>query len=284
MKSFKIAQSITDRQDASLNIFFKEVSKIPMLDINEEIDLVERIKKGDKQAENRLIEANLRFVISVAKQYQNKGLPLVDLIQEGVIGMCQAATKYDETKGFKFISYAVWWIRQAIMQALSEQCRTVRVPLNQIAYVNKINKTIERYEQNYNRIPSISELEKETGLNASKLNTAVSSTYKSVSLDNHFKDDEISALLDIIPNPNNDDSDKNIESSELSNKIEEILLILSPRESDIVRMFFGIGMNPMQYEEIAARFGISYERARQIKESAVEKLRLEFENDLKELL
>ena len=284
MKSFKITQSITDRQDASLGIFFKEVSKIPMLDINEEIELSRRIKEGDRSAANKLVEANLRFVISVAKQYQNKGLPLVDLIQCGAEGALEAALRYDETRGFKFISYAVWWIRQAIIRAISEQCRTVRVPMNQIVYMNKISKTAEKFEQENERKPSLEELEAETGISADKITLNTSSISKTLSLDTPFKDEEAGCLLDVLPNANSEDADENLIQSNISQELEDVLDKLSFRESDILRMSFGLGMMPMQNEEIASRFGIGYERVRQIQHEAIEKIRLNYSNILRELL
>lgn len=284
MKSFKITQSITDRQDASLGIFFKEVSKIPMLDINEEIELSRRVKKGDRSAANKLVEANLRFVISVAKQYQNKGLPLVDLIQCGAEGALEAALRYDESKGFRFISYAVWWIRQAIMHAISDQCRTVRIPMSQVVCMNKINRASEKFEQEHYRKPSVEELESETNLDTSKINLTLSSINKAVSLDTPFKDEDAGCLLDIIPNDEVEETDQSSLQESVSKEIEEVLSKLSFRERDIIRMSFGLGMNPMQNEEIAARFGIGCERVRQIQHEAIDKIRTNYSDILRELL
>lgn len=285
MKSLKITQSITDRQDASLGIFFKEVSKIPMIDINKEIELSQRIKNGDEDAVNELVEANLRFVISVAKQYQNKGLPLVDLIQEGIIGLHQAAKLYDEAKGFKFISFAVWWVRQSIMKAITDQCRTIRVPMNQVAHLSKINKVIDKFEQENGRTPSLEELELMTNLNSKNITLAMASGNRPVSLDNPFKDDGDSGqLIDIIPNKNIDKLDSNLINENNLLIINTILGSLSYRESDIIRMTYGFEMQPMQNEEIANRFGISCERVRQIQKEALEKIKLNFENELRELM
>lgn len=285
MKSLKITQSITDRQDASLGIFFKEVSKIPMIDINKEIELSQRIKNGDEDAVNELVEANLRFVISVAKQYQNKGLPLVDLIQEGIIGLHQAAKLYDEAKGFKFISFAVWWVRQSIMKAITDQCRTIRVPMNQVAHLSKINKVIDKFEQENGRTPSLEELELVTNLNSKNITLAMASGNRPVSLDNPFKDDGDSGqLIDIIPNKNIDKLDSNLINENNLSIINTILGSLSYRESDIIRMTYGFEMQPMQNEEIANRFGISCERVRQIQKEALEKIKLNFENELRELM
>ena len=284
MKSFKITQSITDRQDASLGIFFKEVSKIPMLDINEEIELSRRVKEGDRSAANKLVEANLRFVISVAKQYQNEGLPLVDLIQCGAEGALEAALRYDESKGFRFISYAVWWIRQAIMHAISDQCRTVRIPMSQVVCMNKINRASEKFEQEHYRKPSVEELESETNLDTSKINLTLSSINKAVSLDTPFKDEDAGCLLDIIPNDEVEETDQSSLQESVSKEIEEVLSKLSFRERDIIRMSFGLGMNPMQNEEIAARFGIGCERVRQIQHEAIDKIRTNYSDILRELL
>ena len=284
MRSFKITQSITDRQDASLGIFFKEVSKLPMIDINKEIELSRRIKEGDEEAVNELVKANLRFVISVAKQYQNKGLPLVDLIQEGMLGLCQAARKYDESRGFRFISYAVWWIRQAITRAISDQCRTVRVPMSQVICMSKINKVSDKFEQENGRKPSAEEIELKTNLDASKINLTLSSVNRAMSLDMPFKDENAGCLLDIIPNNNAEDADNSSVQESTSKEIEEVLSNLSYRERDVIRMSFGLGMSPMQNEEIANRLGIGCERVRQIQHEALENIKLNYSNILKDLL
>ena len=284
MKSFKITQSITDRQDASLGIFFKEVSKLPMIDINKEIELSRRVKKGDMKAADELVKANLRFVISVAKQYQNKGLPLVDLIQEGCIGVIEASRRYDESKGFRFISYAVWWIRQAIIHAISDQCRTVRVPMSQVVYMNKISKATEKFEQEYGRKPLPEELESETTLTSDKISLTLPSSSSSASLQSSFKDEEAGCLLDVIPNSNSEDTDKTLIQDSISQELEDVLDKLSFRERDILRMSFGLGMMPMQNEEIASRFGIGCERVRQIQHEAIDKIKSNYSYLLKDLL
>ena len=284
MRSFKISQSITDRQDASLNSYFKDVSRQPMISQEEEIELTKKIKEGNEAAVKKLVEANLRFVISVAKQYQNKGLALVDLIQEGNIGLIEAARKFDETRGFRFISYAVWWIRQAIIKALSDQCRTIRVPANQVVYMNKINKVIEQFEQQHGRKPSIGELEELTDIDHDTICLTMSAMNRSVSLESPIKDEDASCLLDIIPNDGVVSTDTEVSKNDLSNEIERILSKLSYRDRDILRMSFGIGMNPMTNEEIARRFGIGSERVRQIQHSAINYLKVKYINDLKELL
>lgn len=284
MKSFKITQSITDRKDASLGIYFKDVSKLSMITPEKEVELTKRIKLGDNAAANELVTANLRFVISVAKQYQNKGLDLVDLIQEGNIGMLEAAHKFDETRGYRFISYAVWWVRQAIMRAISEQCRTVRVPMSQIVNMSKINKMSEKFEQKNGRAPSMEEIEEETNLNRKKINMSLASTYRSVSLESPFKDEDVSCLLDVLPNDNSESTDTTALKSDLVIEIERILSKLSYREQDVLRMSFGIGVQAMSNDEIANRFGIGGERVRQIQHSAINRIRSKYKNELSELL
>ena len=284
MKSFKITQSITDRKDASLGIYFKDVSKLSMITSEKEVELTKRIKLGDKAAANELVTANLRFVISVAKQYQNKGLDLVDLIQEGNIGMLEAAYKFDETRGYRFISYAVWWIRQSIMRAISEQCRTVRVPMSQIVNMSKINKMSEKFEQKNGRVPSMEEIEEETNLNRKKINMSLASTYRSVSLESPLRDEDVSCLLDVLPNDNSESTDTTALKSDLILEIERILSKLSYREQDVLRMSFGIGVQAMSNDEIASRFGIGGERVRQIQHSAINHIKNKYKNELSELL
>lgn len=284
MKSFKITQSITDRKDASLGIYFKDVSKLSMITPEKEVELTKRIKLGDKAAANELVTANLRFVISVAKQYQNKGLDLVDLIQEGNIGMLEAAYKFDETRGYRFISYAVWWIRQSIMRAISEQCRTVRVPMSQIVNMSKINKMSKKFEQKNGRAPSMEEIEEETNLNRKKINMSLASTYRSVSLESPLRDEDVSCLLDVLPNDNSESTDTTALKSDLIIEIERILSKLSYREQDVLRMSFGIGVQSMSNDEIANRFGIGGERIRQIQHSAISHIRNKYKNELSELL
>lgn len=285
MRPITIGQTITDRQDASLSIYFKDVSKQPMIDINEEIALARRIQEGDKQALDKLVKANLRFAISVAKQYQNRGLSLVDLIQEASFGLIEAAKKYDPDRGYKFISYAVWWIRQSIIRAISEQCRTVRVPMNQIANMNKINKAVDKFEKEHQRKPSNDELEEETSIESDKISLTMASIGKAISLDAPFStDEEAGCLLDILPNTNSINADRYVMEEATSKELEEVLLKLSCREGDILRMSFGLGMFPMTLEEIAIRFGIGAERVRQIQHEAIEKIRLNYSDILRELL
>ena len=284
MRKFKITQSITDRKDASLGLYFKDVSKLSMITPEEEIELTKRIKLGDNEAANELVSANLRFVISVAKQYQNKGLDLVDLIQEGNLGMLEAARKFDETRGYRFISYAVWWIRQAIMKAISDQCRTVRVPMSQIVNMGKITKASEKFEQENGRAPSVEELEEETSLDPKKISMSLAATYRSVSLESPFRDEDVSCLLDIIPNDNSEPTDSTVVREDLAIGINRILSKLSYREGDVIRMSFGIGMQQMSNDEIANRFGIGGERVRQIQHGAISKMKNKFGKELNDLL
>lgn len=285
MKPITIGQTITDRQDASLSLYFKDVSKQPMVDINEEIALARRIQEGDKQALDKLVKANLRFAISVAKQYQNKGLSLVDLIQEASFGLIEAAKKYDPDRGYKFISYAVWWIRQAIIRAISEQCRTVRVPMNQIANMNKINKAVDRFEKEHQRRPSNEELEDETNIESGKISQTLTSIGKAISLDAPFStDEEAGCLLDILPNSNSVNADRLVMEESISKELELVLQKLSNREGDVLRMSFGLGMFPMALEEIAIRFGIGAERVRQIQNEALSKIRENYCESLRSLL
>lgn len=285
MKPITIGQTITDRQDASLSIYFKDVSKQPMVDINEEIALARRIQEGDKQALDKLVKANLRFAISVAKQYQNKGLSLVDLIQEASFGLIEAAKKYDPDRGYKFISYAVWWIRQAIIRAISEQCRTVRVPMNQIANMNKINKASDKFEKEHQRKPSNEELEEEINIESDKISLTMTSIGKAISLDAPFStDEEAGCLLDILPNNNSINADRYVMDESISKELEIVLHKLSGREGDILRMSFGLGMFSMTLEEIAIRFGIGAERVRQIQNEALCKIRENYSEELRGLL
>lgn len=284
MRSFKITQSITDRQDASLGMYMKDISKEPLISLDEEIELAKRIKQGDRLAADKLVRANLRFVISVAKQYQNKGLSLVDLVQEGNLGLIEAAKRFDESRGFKFISYAVWWIRQSIIHAISDQCRTVRIPMNQIVHMNKINKAIDKLEQELGRTPSVEELSLETEIAPDKINLTLSSISKALSLDTPFKDEEAGCLLDVIPNENSTGADDSIVQESVSTEIESVLRKLSNREGDILRMSFGLGMMPMTLEEIACRFGLGSERIRQIQHEAIDKIKEKHINSLRSLL
>ena len=284
MRQLKITKSITNRELASLDKYLQDIGREELITPEEEVLLAQQIRAGDQQALEKLAKANLRFVVSVAKQYQNKGLDLVDLIQEGNIGMLEAAYKFDETRGYRFISYAVWWIRQSIMRAISEQCRTVRVPMSQIVNMSKINKMSEKFEQKNGRAPSMEEIEEETNLNRKKINMSLASTYRSVSLESPLRDEDVSCLLDVLPNDNSESTDTTALKSDLIIEIERILSKLSYREQDVLRMSFGIGVQAMSNDEIANRFGIGGERIRQIQHSAISHIRNKYKNELSELL
>ena len=264
MRQLKITKSITNRESASLDKYLQEIGKEELITVEEEVELAQRIKKGDQEALEKLTKANLRFVVSVAKQYQNQGLSLPDLINEGNLGLIKAAEKFDETRGFKFISYAVWWIRQSILQALAEQSRIVRLPLNQVGSLNKINKAFARFEQEHERTPSPEELATELELPKEKVTDTV---------DAPFADGEDNSLLDVLVNPDSPNADRGLINESLSTEVDRALETLTERERDIIKYFFGIGTSEMTLEEIGEKFDLTRERVRQIKEKAIRRLR-----------
>ena len=283
MKSIQIKKSITDRSNITIDDYLKDINKIPMLTPDEEKEIGRKAKEGDIDAKNKLITGNLRFVVSVAKQYQGQGLSLDDLINEGNIGLIRAADKFDVDKGFRFISYAVWWIRQSILQALSEQSRTIRLPMNQVRLSSKILKTIQEFEQDNERKPTDEELEELIGLSIEKINKIINSNNKMVSLDTPLNDDEEGTLIDIIPNGNpKTDADLIKESNKI--ELNSIIDKLTNREQDIIRMYFGLTGKNFTLSEIGDKFGITNERARQIKEKALDKLKNNYSHILKKLL
>lgn len=273
MRQLKITKSITNRESASLDKYLQEISHEEMISVEEEVELAQRIKKGDKKALEKLAKANLRFVVSVAKQYQNQGLSLPDLINEGNLGLIKAAEKFDETRGFKFISYAVWWIRQSILQAIAEQSRIVRLPLNQVGSVNKINKILNRFEQENERRPSLEEIADKIDLPEDKIADAMKVTGKHVSVDAPFTDGEENSLLDVLPNADAPMADNELVMESLRNEISRTLQTLSERERNIIEAFFGINQPELTLEEIGDKFGLTRERVRQIKEKAIRRLR-----------
>ncbi len=273
MRQLKITKSITNRESASLDKYLQEIGKEDLITVEEEVELAQRIKKGDRIALEKLTKANLRFVVSVAKQYQNQGLSLPDLINEGNLGLIKAAEKFDETRGFKFISYAVWWIRQSILQALAEQSRIVRLPLNQVGSLNKINKAFSKFEQEYERKPSSSELAESLDLPKEKVEDTLRISGRHVSVDAPFQEGEDNSLLDVIENNDSPKADKQLIKESLSKEIDRALATLTERERDILRYFFGIGVVEMTLEEIGDSFGLTRERVRQIKEKAIRRLR-----------
>lgn len=273
MRQLKITKSITNRESASLDKYLQEIGKEDLITVEEEVELAQRIRKGDQEALEKLTKANLRFVVSVAKQYQNQGLSLPDLINEGNLGLIKAAEKFDETRGFKFISYAVWWIRQSILQALAEQSRIVRLPLNQVGSLNKINKAFARFEQEHERTPSPEELAKALDLPKEKVSDTLRVSGRHVSVDAPFADGEDNSLLDVLVNADSPNADRGLINESLATEVERALSTLTDREKDIVKYFFGIGCQEMTLEEIGEKFGLTRERVRQIKEKAIRRLR-----------
>ncbi|MDX9773522.1 MAG: RNA polymerase sigma factor RpoD/SigA [Bacteroidales bacterium] len=273
MRQLKITKSITNRESASLDKYLQEIGKEELISVEEEVELAQRIKKGDRAALEKLTKANLRFVVSVAKQYQNQGLSLPDLINEGNLGLIKAAEKFDETRGFKFISYAVWWIRQSILQALAEQSRIVRLPLNQVGSLNKINKAFARFEQENERQPSPEELAEVLDLPKEKVADTLKVSGRHVSVDAPFVEGEDNSLLDVLTNLDSPIADKLLIDESLSKEIDRALATLTERERDIIRYFFGIACQEMTLEEIGEKFGLTRERVRQIKEKAIRRLR-----------
>ena len=272
MRQLKITTSITNRESASLDKYLQELSKEELITIEEEIELAQRIKKGDQDALEKLTKANLRFVVSVAKQYQNQGMSLPDLINEGNLGLIKAGQKFDETRGFKFISYAVWWIRQSIHQAISEQSRIIRLPLNQVGALHKINRARAKFEQEHERKPSHEELAEILDLPADKVAHTLRVSGRHVSVDAPFVYGEDNSLLDVLVNKDSPNADRDLMMESLEKEIHRALDTLVERENDIIRLFFGIGCREMTLEEIGERFGLTRERVRQIKEKALRRL------------
>ena len=273
MRQLKITKSITNRESASLDKYLQEIGREELVSPEEEVELAQRIRKGDQQALEKLTRANLRFVVSVAKQYQNQGLSLPDLINEGNLGLIKAAEKFDETRGFKFISYAVWWIRQSILQALAEQSRIVRLPLNQVGSLNKINKALSKFEQEYERQPSSEELSEMIDVPKDKISDTLRVSGRHVSVDAPFVEGEDNSLLDVLPNDDSPMADKGLVNESLNTEIDRALSTLTDREREIVKSFFGIGCQEMTLEEIGERFGLTRERVRQFKEKAIRRLK-----------
>lgn len=273
MRQLKITKSITNRESASLDKYLQEIGRKDLITVDEEVELAQKIKQGDQAALDKLVSANLRFVVSVAKQYQNQGLSLPDLIDEGNLGLIKAAQKFDETRGFKFISYAVWWIRQSILQALAEQSRIVRLPLNQVGSLNKIGKALQRFEQENERRPSPVELAEQLDVPVEKIADTMKVSGRHVSVDAPFVDGEDNSLLDVLPNEDSPMADSSLNQESLSKEVNRALEQLNPRERDILKMFFGIGCQEMTLEEIGAKFDLTRERVRQIKEKAIRRLK-----------
>ena len=273
MRQLKITKSITNRESASLDKYLQEIGREPLIPVDEEVELARMIRHGDRVALEKLVKANLRFVVSVAKQYQNQGLSLPDLIDEGNLGLIKAAEKFDETRGFKFISYAVWWIRQSILQALAEQARIVRLPLNQVGSLNKINKAYQRFEQEFERKPSAEELADLLDIPVDKIADTLKMSGRQVSVDAPFVEGEDNSLIDVMVNEDSPNADHTLINESLSREIDRALATLTPREADIIRKFFGIGVPEKTLEEIGIELQLTRERVRQIKEKAIRRLK-----------
>ncbi|MCF0213704.1 MAG: sigma-70 family RNA polymerase sigma factor [Muribaculaceae bacterium] len=273
MRQLKITKSITNRESASLDKYLQEIGREELISVEEEVELAQRIREGDQEALDKLTRANLRFVVSVAKQYQNQGLSLPDLINEGNLGLIKAAQKFDETRGFKFISYAVWWIRQSILQALAEQSRIVRLPLNQVGSLNKITKELSKFEQEYQRRPSAEELAKRLDMPEEKIIETLKVSGRHISVDAPFVEGEDNSLLDVLSNEDSPMADASLTQESLRTEVERALKQLHEREREILKLFFGIGCREMTLEEIGAKFDLTRERVRQIKEKAIRRLK-----------
>lgn len=280
MRQLKINKSITNRESASLDKYLQEIGKEELVSVEEEVELAQKIKKGDRKALERLTKANLRFVVSVAKQYQNQGLSLPDLINEGNVGLIKAAEKFDETRGFKFISYAVWWIRQSILQAIAEQSRIVRLPLNQVGSVNKINKVLNKFEQENERKPSIEEISEKVDLPEDKIGDALKINGRHVSVDAPFSDGEDNSLLDVLVNNDSPMADNSLVLESLRAEINTALQGLNERERNVIEAFFGINQPEMTLDEIGTKYGLTRECVRQIKEKAIRRLRTSTKNKI----
>ena len=280
MRQLKIIKSFTNRESDSLDKYLQDIGHEELLTLDEEVELAQRIREGDSKALEKLTRANLRFVISVAKQYQNQGLSLPDLINEGNIGLIKAARKFDETRGFKFISYAVWWIRQSILQAIAEQGRPVRLPLNQVSSVNKINKALNKFEQENERRPSVEEIASSTDLPQEKIEEAIKANTKQVSMDAPFKDGEESSLADVLYSEDSPSTDAELLKQSLREEMAMALSVLNERERNVITAFYGIGQAEMTMDEIGKKFGLTRERVRQIRERALRRLRQQTQNKM----
>jgi RNA polymerase primary sigma factor len=274
MRQLKISKSITNRETASLDKYLQDIGREELITAEEEVELARRIKSGDDKALDKLVKANLRFVVSVAKQYQNQGLSLPDLINEGNLGLIKAAQRFDETRGFKFISYAVWWIRQSILQALAEQSRLVRLPLNQVGSLNKIKKATSRLEQEFERAPSADEIAQKLDIPEHKLDKALRITTRYISMDAPIAEDEETKFLDVYVSDESPKTDSNLMRESLNKEIQRSLATLTEKERDVINLYYGIGMNHgLTLDEIGAKFNLTRERVRQIKEKAIRRLK-----------
>ena len=284
MRQLKINPSITTRDSKALDRYLQEIGREDLISVQDEVDLARRIREGDQKALDKLVRANLRFVVSVAKQYQNQGLSLPDLINEGNLGLIRAVQRFDETRGFKFISYAVWWVRQSILQALAEQSRIVRLPLNRVGSLNKINKERSKFEQEFERIPSAEELAERLDIPADQVADTMKVSGRHISVDAPFADGDENSLLDVLINDDTPTPDRVLNQESLSKEVDRALQQLDERERNIVKMFFGIGGQEMTLEEIGAKYDLTRERVRQIKEKAIRRLKSQKSRLLKSYL
>ncbi len=274
MRQLKITKQVTNRETASLDKYLQEIGKVELISAEEEVELAQRIKQGDKAALEKLTKANLRFVVSVSKQYQNQGLSLPDLINEGNLGLIKAAQRFDETRGFKFISYAVWWIRQSILQALAEQSRIVRLPLNKIGSINKINKTYAKLEQEFEREPNAEEIAEVLEITEAEVKESMKNAGRHISMDAPLIQDEDNTMYDVLKSEEAPTPETELLYESLRKEIDRAISTLTPREADVVRLYFGLnGSHPMTLEEIGEKFDLTRERVRQIKEKAIRRLK-----------
>ena len=280
MRQLKITKSITNRESASLEKYLQEIGHEELLTTEQEVELAQKIRKGDKKALERLCKANLRFVVSVAKQYQNQGLSLPDLINEGNLGLIKAAEKFDDTRGFKFISYAVWWIRQSILQAIAEQSRLVRLPLNQVGSVTRIMKEAYKFEQEHERKPSINEMAERFDMPEDKIADAMNANSHEVSVDAPFVNGEEGSIVDSMTNPDSPTTDNELVKESLRTEVERMIKLLGDREQKVIKAFFGIGEPELTLEEIGVKYNLTRERVRQIKEKAIRRIRHNTKNKL----
>lgn len=280
MRQLKITKSITNRESASLEKYLQEIGHEELLTTEQEVELAQKIRKGDKKALEKLCKANLRFVVSVAKQYQNQGLSLPDLINEGNLGLIKAAEKFDDTRGFKFISYAVWWIRQSILQAIAEQSRLVRLPLNQVGSVTRIMKEAYKFEQEYERKPSINEMAERIDIPEDKIADAMNANSHEVSVDAPFVNGEEGSIVDSMTNPDYPTTDNELVKESLRTEVERMIKLLGDREQKVIKAFFGIGEPELTLEEIGVKYNLTRERVRQIKEKAIRRIRHNTKNKL----
>ena len=284
MKQLQIKRSITDRSDTALNSYLKDINKIPLLSREEEKVIALKAHNGDEKAKEKLVTSNLRFVVSCAKQYQGQGIDLIDLISEGNAALWECVDKYDPTRGFKFISYAVWWIRQAMMHALNEHSRMLRLPRNKILQIHQLDKVSKQFKQDFDRAPSSEELANLVNIKEDKINQLFATNTKTISYDNTIGDDETGSLIDLIPNNNIENTDSSFDKESIKKQINTIINLLTDREHDIIKMYFGINCESLTLYEIANKFDLTHERARQLKNGAIDKLKTIYLHKIKKII